>query len=73
MKKILKLSRPQDQIDDVKSRKIGHFGFFQPSLNLPENWLLATCSTHMSSIHRQLLKLSRPQGQIINVNCEKLQ
>ena len=36
-------------------------------LNLSENWLLITCSTHLSRIHDKSLKLSRPQGQIIEM------
>ena len=46
--------------------------FFQPLLNLSENWLLVTCITDLKMIHEKLFKLSRPQCQIIDVKCEKI-
>ena len=47
--------------------------FFQPLLNLSENWSLVTCMTNLKRICEKLFKLSRPQGQIIDVKCEKSQ
>ena len=47
--------------------------FFQPLLNMSENWLLVWCITDLKMIHEKLFKLSRPQGQIIDVKCEKSQ
>ena len=64
--KILKSSPClQGQIVDVKYEKsIGHFDFFQPILNLSENWLLVTCITYLSRIHEELFKLSCPQANV---------
>ena len=47
--------------------------FFQPLLNLSENWSLVTYITNLGRIHGKLFKLSCPQGQIIDVKCEKSQ
>ena len=44
--------------------------FFQPSLNLSENWLLVACITDLKMIHKKLFRLSRPQGQIIDINAK---
>ena len=46
--------------------------FYQPLLNLFENWLLVTCITDLKMIHEKLFKLSRPQGQIIDVKMWKI-
>ena len=72
--KLYKLSRPQGQIIDMKNRnKSAIWIFFQPLLNLSENYLLVRWITNSKRIHETLFKLSRPQGQIIDVKGKKSQ
>ena len=64
------LSRPQGQLIDINaknSNKSAILIFFQPLLNLSENWSLVTCITNLGRIHEKLFMLSRPQGRIIDV------
>ena len=54
--------------EKAKNRnKSAILNFFQPLLNLFENWSLVTCITNLGRIHEKLFKLSRPQ---VNVNAD---
>ena len=47
------------------------FFIFLAVIELSENCLLVTCTTHFSRINEKLFMLSRPQGQTIDLKCEK--
>ena len=68
--KLFKLSLPQSQIIYVKCEKIAinrPIFFFQPLLNLSENWSFVTYITNLGRIHEKLFNLSCPQ---VNVNAD---
>ena len=54
-------------------QEISHSNFFQPLLNLSENWSLVTFMTKLGRIQEIIFMLSCPQGQTIDVKCKKLQ
>ena len=62
MKKNGKLSCLQGNFNDKNDKSA--FTFFQPLLNLSENWLLATGKINLSRTHEKFGKLSSPQGNV---------